>query len=177
VPPHAPAPAQAPQAHRAPPGYAELQAASANYGASLLRSAKGIFDQGKRGYYGDGSPLGFMRVVFDQARLPIPEPGAEWGQVIFEQDASSVLKRLDEPRPGDLAAFHDARLKGKKGISSYTQQVGSVQDPLLGIIAEVDQKKRKIRVLQVERGHPDEVSYRLDDLKSGRVMVSRVQGD
>jgi hypothetical protein len=118
-----------------------------------------------------------MRVIFDQARLTIPTPDSaghcEWGQVIYEQESASVVKRLDEPRPGDIAAFHDARFKGKKGISGYTQQVGSVQDPLTGVIAEVDQKKKKLRLLQVDRGHPDEMSYRLDDLKSGRVVVSR----
>lgn len=58
-----------------------------------------------------------------------------------------------QPRPGDVAAFHDAKLKGKKGLSSYSQQAGSVEDPLVGIVAEFEQKnKRKMRVLQVERG-------------------------
>jgi hypothetical protein len=49
-------------------------------------------------------------------------------------------------------------------------------DPLLGIVGEIDPKKKKLRVLQVERGAPDEVSYRLDDLKSGRVVVYRALG-
>ena len=41
-------------------------------------------------------------------------------------------------------------------------------------MVEFEQKnKHKVRVLQVERGVPEEVSYRLDDLKSGRVVVSR----
>ena len=31
--------------------------------------------------------------------------------------------------------------------------------------------KHKVKVLQVERGVPEEVSYRLDDLKTGRVAV------
>jgi len=74
---------------------------------------------------------------------------------------------------GDIAAFHDARFKGRKGLSSYEQHVGSVEEPLLGIVVEFEQKgKHKVRVLQVERGVPEEVSYRLDDLKSGRVVVS-----
>lgn len=97
-----------------------------------------------------------------------------------------MLKRSDEvrplnnlrdrayiqPRPGDIAAFYDAKLKGKKGLSSYTQNVGSVEEPLLGIVSESETKKHKLRVLQVERGTPEEVSYRCDDLKSGRVVVS-----
>jgi hypothetical protein len=77
-----------------------------------------------------------------------------------------------KPRAGDIAAFYDAKLKGKKGLSSYTQNVGSVEEPLVGIVSESETKKHKLRVLQVERGVPEEVSYRCDDLKSGRVVVS-----
>ena len=57
-------------------------------------------------------------------------------------------------------------------MSSYTQNVGSVEEPLVGIVSESETKKHKLRVLQVERGVPEEVSYRCDDLKSGRVVVS-----
>lgn len=106
----------------------------------------------------------------DSAHLP--RPTSQWGHVILEQEGSSVLKRSDEPRPGDIAAFYDTKLKGKKGLSSYTQNVGSVEEPLVGIVSESETKKHKLRVLQVERGVPEEVSYRCDDIKSGRVVVS-----
>jgi hypothetical protein len=61
-------------------------------------------------------------------------------------------KLTKQPRAGDIAAFYDAKLKGKKGLSSYNQHVGSVEDPLVGVIAESEQKKHKLRVMQVERG-------------------------
>jgi hypothetical protein len=63
-----------------------------------------------------------------------------------------VVLLTSQPRPGDIAAFHDAKLKGKKGLQSYTQQVGSVEDPLVGVVIESEAKKHKLRVLQVERG-------------------------
>lgn len=121
----------------------------------------------------------------DSAHLPKPQ--GQWGYIVLEQEGTSVLKRSDEvrpkligqklqanfqPRTGDIAAFYDAKLKGKKGLSSYTQNVGSVEEPLVGIVSESETKKHKLRVLQVERGVPEEVSYRCDDLKSGRVVVS-----
>lgn len=118
----------------------------------------------------------------------LPRPQQSWGQVVYEQEAGSVLKRYDEvscvteqvqgpanvkPRPGDIAAFHDVKFKGKKGLQSYHQSVGSVEEPLVGIVSEYESKgKHKLRVWQVERGQPEEVSYRCDDLKSGRVVVS-----
>jgi len=87
------------------------------------------------------------------------------------------LSRADvQPRAGDIAAFHDAKLKGRKGLSGYEQHVGSVEEPLLGIVVDFEVKnKHKVKVLQVERGVPEEVSYRLDDLKTGRVAVSRAR--
>ncbi|KIR80880.1 myosin I binding protein [Cryptococcus gattii E566] len=154
------------------PGYDQLKEASVNYGQGVVRVARGIFAQGKKGFYGDGSASGFVAVVMDNAGVPRPS-GNAWGQVIFEQEAGSILRRYDEPRPGDIAAFYDAKLKGKKGLHTYSQHVGSVEEPLVGVISEFEDRKHKLRVLQVERGVPDEVSYRCEDLKGGKVVVFR----
>ncbi|WVR06418.1 hypothetical protein IAU60_003449 [Kwoniella sp. DSM 27419] len=153
------------------PGFDALKEASATHGAQLVRAAQGMFGQGKKAYFGDGSPAGFVLVAMDNAR--IPRPASEWGQVVFEQEAGSILRRYDDPRPGDVAAFHDAKLKGKKGLSTYNQHVGSVEEPLVGIVAEFEDRKHKMRVLQVERGSPEEISYRCEDLKSGKIVVYR----
>ncbi|WVQ73144.1 hypothetical protein IAR50_002708 [Cryptococcus sp. DSM 104548] len=152
------------------PGYDQLREASANNGAGLIRSAHAIFQQGKRGQYGDGSSTGFVMLAMQNAGMT---PTEGWGQVIFEQEGGSILRRYDEPRPGDIAAFYDAKLKGKKGLSTYSQHVGSVEEPHVGVVAEFEERKHKLRVLQVERGVPEEVSYRSEDLKSGRILVHR----
>ncbi|ODO10042.1 hypothetical protein I350_02267 [Cryptococcus amylolentus CBS 6273] len=152
------------------PGYDQLREASANVGAGLVRSAHAIFQQGKRGQYGDGSSTGFVLLAMQNVGIT---PAEGWGQVIFEQEGGSILRRYDEPRPGDIAAFYDAKLRGKKGLSTYSQHVGSVEEPLVGVVAEFEERKHKLRVLQVERGVPEEVSYRSEDLKSGRILVHR----
>ncbi|ORY25641.1 hypothetical protein BCR39DRAFT_543513 [Naematelia encephala] len=171
--PEQPVEAPRPSMNQGRPGYDQLVAASRDGGARLARAAKAMFDQGKRGHFGDGSSAGFVMVAIDQAQLA--RPTQEWGQVVFEQEGSSVMKRYDEPRPGDIAAFYDAKLKGKKGLAGYSQHVGSVEEPLLGVVVEFESKhKQKMRVLQVERGVPEEVSYRCEDLKSGKVIVYRV---
>jgi hypothetical protein len=67
-----------------------------------------MFDQGKKAYYGvgrannsltiaheqDGSPTGFVLIALDNAHVARPLSG--WGQLVYEQEASSVLKRYDE---------------------------------------------------------------------------------
>lgn len=42
----------------------------------------------------DGSPAGFVLVAMEGAHLARPQQA--WGQVVYEQEASSVLKRADE---------------------------------------------------------------------------------
>ncbi|WVQ96424.1 hypothetical protein IAU59_003529 [Kwoniella sp. CBS 9459] len=153
------------------PGFDQLKEASSTAGVGLARAAQGMFAQGKKAYFGEGSPAGFVLVAMDHAHIPRPQQG--WGQIIFEQEGGSILRRYDEPRPGDIAAFHDAKLKGKKGLSTYNQHVGSVEEPLVGVVAEFEDRKHKLRVLQVERGTPEEVSYRCEDLKSGKIVVYR----
>ena len=77
-----------------------------------------MFEQGKKGYYGvstphedcawtavvedkvtlilvqDGSPAGFVAIVMDSAKVSRPQNG--WGQVVYEQEGASTLKKYDE---------------------------------------------------------------------------------
>lgn len=91
------------------PAFNALQDASREIGARLASSARSMFSQGKRGNYGvcrltprdcqllimqDGSPAGFVIAAIDAAQLPRPQ--GMWGQVVFEQEAASILKRYDE---------------------------------------------------------------------------------
>lgn len=76
------------------PGYAELQQASQEHGSRMARAARAMFDQGKKGNYGDGSPVGFVLTTMDNAHVARPQQA--WGLVIYEQEGPSVLKRYDE---------------------------------------------------------------------------------
>jgi hypothetical protein len=51
-----------------------------------------------------------------------------------------------------------------------------VQEPLVGVVGEYEARKGKMRVLQVERGVLSEVSYRCEDLKRGKIVVSAFLG-
>jgi len=62
---------------------------------------------------------------------------------------------------------------GTAGVSE-----GGRGGPLVGIVSEFDSKKSKVRVWQanqhVGQQTVENVSYRLEDLKSGQVKVYRV---
>lgn len=139
----------------------------------------------------DGSSRSFVWAALGDAGI---DANTSFGTLIWEQEGSTTHKRYDDARVGDVVVLHDAKLKGKKGLVPYTQQVGSVEEPMFAICAETEQKKNKVKVWQVERGvsrgeslrvrerdadhapvdeqHITTESYRLEDLQSGLVRVS-----
>ncbi|KAH8085720.1 hypothetical protein HD553DRAFT_271152, partial [Filobasidium floriforme] len=121
----------------------------------------------------DGSSRAFVWAALADAGI---DANVGFGTLIWEQEGSTQHKRYDDIRVGDVVVLHDAKLKGKKGLISYQQQVGSVEEPMFCICSETESKKNKCKVWQVERGHITTESYRLEDLQSGLVRVSHVAG-
>ncbi|KAG1723027.1 uncharacterized protein EDB91DRAFT_1240155 [Suillus paluster] len=158
----------------------ELMVLWGKVGVQMVESATGLFEKSKRSLVGDGSYAGFVRAVF--AQVPnaqhVSGEGEDWGYLTYVQTAASVQRRVSEILPGDVIAFWDAKLKGYKGLHAYTQTVGIGENgPLVGVVSEVEGKKSKVRVWQanqhVGQQTVENVSYRLEDLKSGHVKVFR----
>lgn len=80
------------------------------------------------------------------------DPNVNFGTLIWEQQGPTIQQRLDDIHVGDIVVLHDVKLKGKKGLIGYTQQAGSVQEPVFGVCSHVEDKKTKIKVYQYERG-------------------------
>lgn len=159
----------------------DLMALWGKIGVQVVESATGLFEKSKRSLVGDGSYAGFVKAVFSQVPdvQRVPGEGEDWGYLIYVQSASSVQRRIADILPGDVIAFWDAKLKGHKGLQTYSQTVGTGENgPLVGVVSEVESKKCKVRVWQanqhVGQQTVENVSYRLEDLKSGVVKVFRV---
>lgn len=159
----------------------DLMALWGKIGVQVVESATGLFEKSKRSLVGDGSYAGFVKAVF--AQVPdaqrVSGEGEDWGYLIYVQNAGSVQRRIADILPGDVIAFWDAKLKGYKGLHTYSQTVGAGENgPLIGVVSEVESKKSKVRVWQanqhVGQQTVENVSYRLEDLKSGVVKVFRV---
>ncbi|KAL0062309.1 assembly of actin patch protein [Marasmius tenuissimus] len=95
------------------------------------------------------------------------------GTSSIKQTGSSVQKRASEILPGDIVWLKDAKLKGHKGLHTYTQHVGEGDEACVGVVSEFEAKKFKVRVFQanqhVGQQTVESVSYRMEDLKSGVV--------
>ncbi|KAG1780702.1 hypothetical protein EV702DRAFT_1079921 [Suillus placidus] len=162
-------------------GADDLMALWGKIGVQVVESATGLFEKSKRSLVGDGSYAGFVKAVL--AQVPnaqrVSGEGEDWGYLIYVQTAGSVQRRIADILPGDVIAFWDAKLKGHKGLHTYSQTVGAGENgPLVGVVSEVESKKCKVRVWQanqhVGQQTVENVSYRLEDLKSGLVKVFRV---
>jgi hypothetical protein len=168
-------------------------------GVQVVESATKLFEKSKRSLVGDGSYAGFVKAAF--AQVPdaqrVSGEGEDWGYLIYVQTAGSVQRRIADILPGDVIAFWDAKLKGHKGLHTYSQNIGAGENgPLVGVVSEVESKKSKVRVWQANQhvGQQvsllrrwgrrangvltpkatqtvENVSYRLEDLKSGVVKV------
>ncbi|KAF8837858.1 hypothetical protein BDN67DRAFT_1013553 [Paxillus ammoniavirescens] len=161
----------------------ELMTLWGKIGVQVVESATTLFDKSKRSLVGDGSYAGFVRAVLAQVPdvqiIPAASGNEEWGYVIYVQTGGAVQRRVSDIMPGDIISFWDAKLKGHKGLHAYNQTVGSERSgPLVGVVSEFDARKSKVRVWQanqhVGQQTVENVSYRLEDLKSGHVKVFRV---
>jgi hypothetical protein len=154
----------------------ELAAISERVGTRVFSAATELAEQSKKSIVGDGSYAGFLNAVLAEVPHALPPSGTPlaYGYLVYAQVGGTVQRRVADVLPGDVIALYDAKLKGHKGLQSYSQHVGA-QEPCVGVVSDVEAKKFKIRALHanqhVSQHAVESVSYRLEDLKSGQVKV------
>ncbi|SPO20171.1 uncharacterized protein UTRI_00564_B [Ustilago trichophora] len=162
----------------AKPSLSDLKQWSSSIGSAIAKIASDTAKQSSSPV-GDGSPRALIQTILSSIPTALPPVGASLGCPILTQVGPTIMEApTDEVRPGDIVSCTTADFKGKKGLAPYHMTFGSQSDPTLGIVVEVETKKNKLRCIiqspNNKRGLPDEVSLRLDDLKSGIVKVFRV---
>ncbi|EJU03306.1 hypothetical protein DACRYDRAFT_78214 [Dacryopinax primogenitus] len=158
----------------------QLMALWGSVGTRVLQAALQLAEQSKRAVIGDGSGDGFVHATLDMvpsARKPV-SPHV-YGYLIFSMSGPSLQRRTSDIMEGDVAVIADAEFRGRKGLVPYHQHVGSLADPLVGVVHEFEPKNGKMRLLTASV-HPNHYptiesqSFRLDDLKQGFFKVYRV---
>ncbi|EPQ26322.1 uncharacterized protein PFL1_06257 [Pseudozyma flocculosa PF-1] len=173
------------QVHNFPPPKPvaeQLRAWSSEVGAQIAKAAIDAAKHPPSTPVGDGSARSFAVSLITALPSALPPVGSSYGALILTQVGATVMETgADEPRPGDVAVCVGAELKGKRGLAPYHASYGSAADPLVAVVVECEAKKNKLRCV-VQSGRSagkgskgiDEVSLRLDDLKSGVIKVFRV---
>ncbi|KAI7933104.1 hypothetical protein MJO28_017820 [Puccinia striiformis f. sp. tritici] len=168
------------QKHYPPPEpyeISKLQSISHSLGPQIVSRAKAKEDE--KGFKGvEGSS--FVKTIVQSLGNALEPVGSTFGQVIYHcnviHDAKGSQPEIhvhDDIRPGDILASYGASFKGK-GIGHNSMNLGSLINPHLGVISENDIKKNKLKAFGVHNGKVELMSYRLDELKSGSIVVYRV---
>ncbi|PWZ02502.1 hypothetical protein BCV70DRAFT_196743 [Testicularia cyperi] len=160
------------------PAAEQLRQWSSQVGSALAKLAADAAKQSSSPV-GDGSPRAFVQAMVSSIPFALPPVGHSLGAVILTQVGPTTMESApDEVRPGDLVSCSQADFRGKRGLAPYHMTFGTQHEPTTAIVVECESKKNKLRcILQSpnnKKGLPDEVSLRLDDLKSGIVKVFRV---
>lgn len=126
---------------------------------------------------GDGTPQGLIQKLlepFSDALFPIGTRA--YGAIVYSNLANASTQQNDEIRPGDIITLRNTKFQGKHGPmhAKYSVEVGKPDH--VGVVAEWDGTKRKVRAW--EQGRESKKvkleSFKLDDLRSGEVKIWRV---
>ncbi|GAA5889162.1 hypothetical protein JCM8208_007788 [Rhodotorula glutinis] len=146
---------------------------SASLGAQVFAAAHvKQSDKSARGL----SDRDLVEFCLGRATDPMPPSGGRYGAVVYDATVeqgkkAATVSEEDEPRAGDIVSIH---AKFKHALSSKT--VGSAQAPHVAVVAAWDDKKGKLRVLEVDpkSGSMVEGSYKVEDMRAGQLTVYRV---
>ncbi|CCU74746.1 SH3 domain-containing protein/hypothetical protein [Blumeria hordei DH14] len=164
------------QTHEQPPSRLrqdQLEQAHENLG-------RRIYDEiitRKDSIVGDGTPHGLITELLKPLPNVLHPVGSRaYGALIYGNIANASVQQRDEIRPGDIITFRNSKFQGKHGPlnAKYSIEVGKPEH--VGIVAEWDGTKKKIRAW--EQGRESKKvkleSFKLEDLRSGEVKVWRV---
>lgn len=167
------------QRHEAPPPRPRqdvLEAAHQHFGPGIAAAAH----QRTGHVVLDGSPHALiLDVLRTRPNALLPVGTSAYGVVIYANLSNATVQQFDEIRAGDIITFRNAKFQGKHGAmhAKYSEEVGKPEH--VGIVAEWDGSKRKVRFFEQGRDGKRGVrveGFRVGDLRSGEVKVWRVVG-
>ena len=138
----------------------------------IIDSAHAIYEKSKKSVIGDGSSFGFLQQVLST----VPTASTEsLGHLIYAQTGTSVTRRAGDIVLGDIIALYDAKMKGHKGFAGYSIVVGSVDEPLLGIVSDFSASGKKVKVKvfavnQLPNAYPVSSSFDIEAPNSTRPL-------
>ncbi len=129
----------------------DLRALWGRVGVQVGEAASRLLERSKRTLVGNGSYEGFIAEALSLVpnALP-PQSSGEYGILIYAQTAAQVHTRVTDMLPGDVVVLDAAKLKGHKGLHTYSISAGEGA-PCMGVVSEFDVKKLKLKALQANR--------------------------
>ena len=129
----------------------ELRGLWERVGFYVGEAASQLLERSKRTLVGNGSYEGFIAealALVPQA-LPPQSPG-DYGILIYAHTAAQVHTRVTDIMRGDVVVLDAAKLKGHKGLHTYSISAGETA-PCMGVVSDFDVKKLKLKALQANQ--------------------------
>lgn len=151
-----------------------LEKYHAAFGNDVVTSAARLF--------GTKPSHGLVNTIYQQLKkgacptLLSPIGGKSFGVVVYKNTNHSVAQ-YDDIRPGDILCIKNAKFTSHKGLSGLANKsihVGEGSDVFAAVVMEVDTKKEKLRVLDLDHnGTVKKDSFKIGDMKTGKIRVFR----
>lgn len=164
------------QSHSLPPSFPS-NSTLLNYSSKL---GSQIFASAHRKNVKYSSSSDFLSECFSRAEEILKPIGFTYGVNVFNVTHSETgtknvgkptISQVDEPRSGDIIKFTEAKFKHNLS----TIKLGSRETPHVAVVESWDEKKRKVKILEVGKdGLVEESGYRIEELKGGKVDIFRV---
>ncbi|CCE61536.1 hypothetical protein TPHA_0A04630 [Tetrapisispora phaffii CBS 4417] len=144
------------------------------YGNEVVKKAHSVIGSSLK------EPLVHSLILSLKSNIVQPIGGRTFGVAIFSYKAGSTLDNdgLKLIMPGDIIVIRKAKFESHKklNINSKETSVGMDSVPYSAIVTDFDFAKNKIRVVEDHEGKISQGSYKLSNMKSGKLKIFRLIG-
>ncbi|TIA99130.1 hypothetical protein E3P96_02992 [Wallemia ichthyophaga] len=155
----------------------ELVQLSQSLGRKINEFTKAQYELSKNMPIADGTSIGFVTETLAFCNAASDPENWNFGHLIHSQNAQGIVKRLDDPRVGDILVLKHSEFKGRKAFGNYKSHFGA-NGPQVAFVAEYELKKGKVSAMQ-STSQPNHyptleyISIKFGDLKDGSFDIFR----
>jgi len=125
----------------------ELRTVWSHVSTHVAEAASDLFKCSKRTLVGTGSYKGFIaKVLMHVPNAALLHHLGEYSFLIYAQMGAKVHTCLMDIMSRDVVVLKGTKLKGHKGLQTYSQSVGGAL-PCMGVVHKFDVKKLNLRAL------------------------------
>lgn len=119
----------------------------------------------------------FSSLAKNDAHVLSPIGNKTYGVTIYRNNSNHNIARIEEIRPGDILCIKQGKFSVHKGLTGNKSITVGGSEVFSAVVTDYDPKKDKFKVIELDNaGHIKKETYKMSEMKSGRVRVFRVIG-
>lgn len=119
----------------------------------------------------------FSSLAKHDAQVLSPIGNKTYGVTIYRNTNNHNIARIEEIRPGDILCIKQGKFNVHKGLTGNKSITVGGSEVFSAVVTDYDPKKDKFKVIELDNaGHIKKETYKMSEMKSGRVRVFRVVG-